>query len=287
MPSRRYAVLLLLGMSFTTATAWAGDADVQLTTTDGSTTFTIKNSNGIEVSSFTSKGDAYLRSAVLGNPLPVSCGGTGSTDPSVALNNLGAEPADSTLQSLASYDANGFIAQTSSDTFTSRALTAGSDKVLITNGDGINGNPSIDISVHYARTTADQTTTGTSASDLNDLTFPIGANETWSFEFFLQTGCSSTGGIKFALTTPAGADFRAVADGVSSSATGRTAAVITASGALSAAFNKVAITTGYVRIWGVVTNGATTGNVQLQFASNTSGQTSTVFNNSYLMAREF
>src|SRR5258706_143688 len=53
-------VLLTAIVLAASAVVHAGDVDVQLTTTDGSTKFTIQNSNAVEVASVTSQGNAYI-----------------------------------------------------------------------------------------------------------------------------------------------------------------------------------------------------------------------------------
>ncbi len=66
-----------------------------------------------------------------------------TSDIQTQLNNK--QPLDSTLTSLAAYNTNGIIVQTAADTFTGRAVTGTASNVSVTNGDGIAGNPTIDL----------------------------------------------------------------------------------------------------------------------------------------------
>lgn len=52
---------------------------------------------------------------------------------------------DSTLSALAAYNTNGFLTQTTADTFTGRTITGTANKITVTNGDGVSGNPTITI----------------------------------------------------------------------------------------------------------------------------------------------
>ena len=56
---------------------------------------------------------------------------------------------DATLSALAAYNTNGLLTQTAADTFTGRTITGTTDKVTVTNGDGVAGNPTLTISATY------------------------------------------------------------------------------------------------------------------------------------------
>lgn len=72
---------------------------------------------------------------------------------------------DATLTALAAYNTNGLMTQTAADTFTGRTVTGTADRISVSNGDGVAGNPTVDIANTYVGqntiTTLGTVTTGT------------------------------------------------------------------------------------------------------------------------------
>lgn len=90
---------------------------------------------------------------------------------------------DATLNSLAAYNTNGLLTQTAADTFTGRTLTGTTNYVAVTNGDGVAGNPTINIGANVVTTDTVQTIASGktfSASATFNGGFTVGATQTIS-----------------------------------------------------------------------------------------------------------
>lgn len=70
-----------------------------------------------------------------------------------AADNAGSTRTDVTfaasLNALAAYNTNGLITQTAANTYTGRTITGTTSRLTVSNGDGVSGNPTLDISASY------------------------------------------------------------------------------------------------------------------------------------------
>lgn len=67
-------------------------------------------------------------------------------DEEEARDYIDAQEQDSTLDALSSYDTNGLVTQTATDTFTGRTIIAPAAGITVTNGNGVSGNPTLALS---------------------------------------------------------------------------------------------------------------------------------------------
>lgn len=88
--------------------------------------------------------------------IPIAAGGTGATTAEDARTNLDAQQADADLTALAGLSSAGLVARTGSGTAATRTITAGSSNVTITDGDGVLGNPVINLTADAALLTGTQ-----------------------------------------------------------------------------------------------------------------------------------
>jgi hypothetical protein len=97
------------------------------------------------------------------------------------LTTLGGQPVDATLTALAAYNTAGLLTQTAADTFTGRTITGTGNQIVVVDGDGVAGNPTLSLPQNF-HTAAEPTfggmtvsRTGASASIALDRTDSGGA----------------------------------------------------------------------------------------------------------------
>jgi hypothetical protein len=133
----------------------------------------------------------------------------------------------------------------------------------------------LDINTIVALSGSNVTTTSATAVDVTGLVTPtLPANSTWYFEIYLSVTCSGTGGLRFGFTAPIGASGALFIEGTATTAA--TYQQTSTTGALAGTAINRSATSSLGKLYGRVIIGANAGAVQLQFASATGGQTSTI-----------
>jgi hypothetical protein len=122
---------------------------------------------------------------------------------------------------------------------------------------------------------ANITTTSATLVDITGLVTPtLPTSSAWYFEIYLATTCTGAGGIRFGFTTPSGGSGFLYVEGISTGVTGYQSTVTTGT------ITSVGVTRvnggAQVRLFGRISIDTTPGVVQIQFASGTGGQTSTI-----------
>lgn len=140
------------------------------------------------------------------------------------------------------------------------------------------------------KTATESVTSSTVLQDDDALLFAVAANEVWIFEMFLVVFGDTTGDIKFAITVPAGATLLwgqfALDTGANNRLGNLNAQAVGVSGTANLPLEAGNVISA-VLLKGTVVNGATAGNVVLQWAQAVSNAVATeVRANSYLIAHK-
>ena len=126
-------------------------------------------------------------------------------------------------------------------------------------------------------TGGNQTTTSNVAANVTDMVFLLAANSRYAIEGVLHLGCNNTGGVKICHTLPAGATSHMNVLGSTSVNTAFLWQPETGIGTLVGPYCSENNANRGVFYSGTTTTAGTAGNWQLQFASGTNTQTSTIY----------
>lgn len=173
-------------------------------------------------------------------------------------SDIGAQPLDPGLTSLANFPSNGFVVRTAADTFAARSITGTSGFITVTNGSGASGNPTISLddsgvtpgtynSVTVdakGRVTSGSTTATNSVSEQlsNNTTGPvsigravyISGNGQFGLALANNISTSKVIGLVGAVSIAAGATGPIIVDGIVEATAGQWDAVTGQSGGLTA-----------------------------------------------------
>lgn len=108
---------------------------------------------------------------------------------------------DATLNALSQYNTNGLLTQTAADTFAGRTITGTSGRLTVTNGDGVSGNPTLNVDTAFDTLQEDVNLTG----DISPSQITANQND------YNPTGLSTASIIRF--TTDASRNITGLAGG--------------------------------------------------------------------------
>lgn len=140
--------------------------------------------------------------------------------------------------------------------------------------------------ITVVRKTADETVNNSSTLQNDDhLLLAIGANEVWEFEVNLWWIANSSADLKVAFTVPAAATLRWANTGTNTSSVAYNETPVQGTSGTAFAFEASTGSDRHTRFVGYVANGANAGNLQVQWAQNSTHLSDlTVYANSTLRA---
>lgn len=230
--------------------------------------------------------------------LPIPCVDAGGTaDAITATYSPAATLQDNLIVAVVAASAN----TTSNPTFAPNGLTAytivkgsgqaleygdipGSEAVILLRYDSANTrwvllNPAKGALRGTIRISGNVTTTSDTASDITGFTLPVEANSEYCIELNLRIGCNNTGGVKMGWNLPASATLEGPLIGSTTGVTAQSmfSVLVSAQTLGTTQYNTTNSATGAIVQRLILVTGANSGTLAFQFASGTSGQTSTIY----------
>lgn len=191
--------------------------------------------------------------------------------------------ADGTTKGAATFSANDFDDDGSgliSIDYTNGQSASASTKGFLTAEDWSKFNGKQDNIIRIRKAGSNQTTTANTAQNITELvTADLEANKIYFVSGLIRIGCNNTGGVLFGISVPSGATAILATASVGTSGTNFQYSDASQTGLSAVAIVRVN-SSFQVYFYGRVSMGATTGNVQITFASAVAGQTSTIFGSS-------